>query len=42
MVYDAHVTARVAADLNVARIPPARLEEVEGSKGLVRLKEPWD
>ena len=29
-------------DLNVARIPPARFEEVEGSKGLVGLKEPWD
>ena len=35
-----HLTG--AADLNAARIPPARFEEVEGSKGLVRLTEPWD
>ena len=27
--------------LNASRIPPARFEEVERSKGLVGLKEPW-
>ena len=38
------ISVRLQSDfyLNAAGIPPARFEEVEGSKGLVGLKEPWD
>ena len=34
MIHDAHATTRGAADLNAARIPPSRFEEVEGIEGL--------
>ena len=40
-VHNAKLVQHVV-NLNASRIPPGRFEMIEGLKGLIGLKEPWD